>query len=264
MILVVDAGNTHVHIGMFTLGRLRATWKLASEIRRTADEYSLMLSGVLGDNIRVQGAIISSVVPPLTPTLAEAVEKSCNVEPMILSNKLDMGIINGYENPHEVGMDRLANSVGGFYFYGAPLLTIDYGTAVTLDYLAKPEAPGKLPVYKGGAIMPGIHLAMQALGRGTSKLPLVDLSEPGRVIGGTTIESIRSGMVHGYLGAITALVDRARDEIGDPVRVVSTGGDALWFKDRMPFLHDAQPDLTLYGLRQIYGLNNDCPLPEPQ
>ncbi len=263
MILVVDAGNTHVHVGLFTRGILRGTWKLATDPRRTADEYAFLLRGVVGDDIALEGAIISSVVPPLTSTLVTALEKGSHVEPMVLDAKTEIGMVNGYRNPEEVGMDRLANAVGGYYFFGAPLLIIDYGTAITLDYVAGPEPPESKPIYKGGAIMPGIRLAAEALGRGTSKLPTVDLIEPKGVIGGTTVESIRSGLIYGYLGGIAALVERAREEIGSACNVVSTGGDATWFKDKMPYLHAVEPDLTLYGLRQIYGINRNCPLQKP-
>jgi type III pantothenate kinase len=110
--------------------------------------------------------------------------------------------------------------------------------------------------------MPGIRLAIEALGRGTSKLPTIELTEPECVIGRTTVESIRSGLVHGYFGAISHLVERSREEIGVHCKVAATGGDAAWFKERMGFIHAVEPALTLYGLRQIYGINNRCPLPE--
>lgn len=263
MILVLDVGNTHVHIGLFTLGRLRATWRLASDLRRTDDEYAFLIHGVLGEDIHPEGSIISSVVPPLTSTLRDAVRKALHVDPTIMSASTELGIVNGYRHPQEVGMDRLANAVGGYYFHGAPLLVLDFGTAVTLDYLAPPEREGGKPVYKGGAILPGMRMSAASLARGASQLPNVDLVEPSRVIGGTTADSIRSGLVFGMMGAIAGIVERAREEIGMACRVVSTGGDAEWFRDRIPYLHDVQPDLTLYGLRQIYGINHGCPLPKP-
>jgi type III pantothenate kinase len=119
-----------------------------------------------------------------------------------------------------------------------------------------------MPIYLGGAIMPGIELAAEALVRGTARLPRVSLTEPRRVIGRTTAESIQAGLTHGYLGAIHTLVDRSREEIGMACPVVATGGDALGLRTHLPFLQAVEPDLTLYGLRQIYGLNFDCPLPE--
>jgi type III pantothenate kinase len=263
MILVVDAGNTHIHLGLFTRGVLRGTWKLSSDIRRTEDEYAFLLHGLLGENVHLEGAIISSVVPPLTHILARALEDGSHVEPMILHARTEIGLINGYRHPDEVGMDRLANAVGGHFFHGAPLLILDYGTAVTLDYVAPPAGGKSKPIYMGGAILPGIRLAAESLGKGTSKLPTIDMKDPDRVIGRTTVDSIRSGLVHGYTGAIATLVERAREEIGHPCRVVATGGDAHWFKEKMPFQHAVEPALTLYGLRQIYGINNGCPLPQP-
>lgn len=264
MILVLDVGNTHIHMGLFTRGILRGTWKLSTDLRRTADEYAFLIHGILGEDIRFDGGIISSVVPPITRTLFDALEKACHIEAMILDHTTETGLINGYRHPNEVGMDRIANAVGGAFFWGSPLLILDYGTAITLDYVSAAERPGGKPVYQGGAIMPGIKLAAESLGRGTSKLPTIELTDPDSIIGHTTVESIRSGLVHGFIGAVTALVDRARDEVGGETRVVATGGDATWFKDRLPFLHAIEPALTLFGLRQIYGLNNDCPLPKPQ
>lgn len=262
MILVLDIGNTHIHIGLFTRGKLRASWDLSTDPRRTVDEYGLQLSGILGDEIAIEGAILSSVVPRVTQTLAVAVERTCHIDPMVMTARTTMGIRNGYRHPDEVGMDRLANAVGGYHLYGAPLLVLDYGTAITLDFLSGPEGADPRPVYQGGVIMPGMQLAAEALARGTAQLPTIDISQPTNLIGRTTVESIQSGLVNGYLGAVEALVQRARQEIGVPCRVVSTGGDAERLRDHMPFIDAVEADLTLYGLRQIYGINNNCPLPD--
>lgn len=262
MILVLDIGNTHIHTGLFTRGKLRASWTLSSDPRRTVDEYGLQFAGILGDEIGIEGAIVSSVVPRLSATILRAVEKTCHVEPMVLTSRTNMGIRNGYLHPDEVGMDRLASAVGGYHLYGAPLLVLDYGTAITLDYLSSPEPGDSQPVYRGGIIMPGIHLAAEALARGTAQLPTIDITQPAHLIGRTTVESIRSGLVNGYIGALESLVHRAKQEIGTPCRVVSTGGDAERLRDHMPFVDAVEADLTLYGLRQIYGINNNCPLPE--
>lgn len=260
MILVVDIGNTHIHIGLFTRGKLRGSWDLSTDPRRTVDEYGLQLAGLLGDEIGIEGAIISSVVPRITTTLARTIERTCHTEPMILSARTEMGIRNGYLHPDEVGMDRLANAVGGYHLYGAPLLVLDYGTAITLDFLSATDDGDPRPIYRGGIIMPGIQLAADALARGTAKLPMIDISQPAQLIGRTTVESIQSGLVNGYLGAVEALVHRAKQEIGVDCRVVSTGGDAERLREHMPFIDAVEPDLTLFGLRQIYGINNNCPL----
>ena len=263
MILALDTGNTHIHIGVFTRGRLRGTWKLSTDVRRTADEYALLLSLLTGDAAHLEGAIISSVVPRMLETLSEAIEKVSHVRPMILDHKTEIGLKNGYRHPQEVGTDRLASAVGGCLLHGSPLLILDYGTAITLNYVAQPGAGDDKPVYMGGAIMPGIELAAEALARGTAKLPPINLDEPAEVIGRTTIESIRSGLVHGYLGAVRALVDRFKEEIGEDVKVIATGGAAERFRDHLTFVEAIEPDLTLFGLRQIYGLNHNCPLPKP-
>lgn len=261
MILTIDIGNTHAHLGLFTRGQLRQTWTLASEVSRTVDEYRLLLRGLIGEAIPMSGGIIGSVVPRLESKMAQAVEQEFKVAPMILDRDTPLGIENGYDHPDEVGMDRLANAVGAHHFFGAPVLVLDFGTAITLDYLAAPRRAEHLPVYVGGAILPGIEMAAEALVRGTAKLPRVPLAEPGRVIGRTTAESIQSGLLHGYLGAIGTLVERAREEIGQAVPVVATGGDALNLQAHLPFLHAIEPELTLFGLRQVYGINHDCPLP---
>lgn len=262
MIIVLDIGNTHVHIGLFTRGKLRASWTLSSDPRRTVDEYGLQFAGILGDEIGIEGAIVSSVVPRLTSTITRAVERTCHVEPMVLSARTNIGIRNGYLHPDEVGMDRLASAVGGYHLYGSPLLVLDFGTAITLDYLSAPEPSDSRPVYRGGIIMPGIQLAAEALARGTAQLPTIDITQPVNLIGRTTVESIRSGLVNGYIGALDSLVHRAKQEISSNCRVISTGGDAARLREHMPFVDAVEEDLTLYGLRQIYGINNNCPLPE--
>jgi len=261
VILVLDIGNTHIHLGLFTGGALRGSWDLSTDTRRTADEYSLQLATILGDEISLIGAIVSSVVPRISTNLAEAVQKACHVEPMVVTSDVPMGIHNGYLHPEEVGMDRLASAVGGNLLYGAPLLVLDFGTAITLEYLAEPESESGLPIYRGGVIMPGIELAAEALARGTAQLPPIDISKPAELIGRTTVESIRSGLINGYLGAIESLVNRAKTEIGFTGKVVATGGTATRLREHMPYIDAVEPDLTLYGLRQIYGINHNCPLP---
>ncbi len=216
---------------------------------------------MLGD-VDLAGAILASVVPRRDLPVANAIKQIYHIDPMILTHESETGLHNGYNSPHEVGMDRLANAAGGYYFFGAPLLILDFGTAITLDYIKAPDHPEHLPIYVGGAIMPGIELAAEALAGGTAKLPKIDLVQPENVIGRNTAESILAGLGHGYIGAIQTLVERAREEIGDAVKVVATGGDSLNLRNHLPTLHATEPDLTLYGLREIYGLNFNCRLPK--
>lgn len=261
MILTVDIGNTHIHLGLFIRGALRKTWSLTSNPHRTADEYSLLLRGLLGDGLPMIGSVMCSVVPRLDRSLARAVEQEFKTAPLILDQSMPLGVCNGYEHPEEVGMDRLANASGAYYLYGAPVMVLDFGTAITLDYVAIPRQADGTPVYQGGAIMPGVEMAADALVRGTARLPTIPFAEPRRAIGRTTAESIQSGLMHGYIGAISCLVDRAREEIGTACPVVATGGDAMNLARHLPFIHAVEPNLTHYGLRHIYGINRDYPLP---
>ena len=261
MILTVDIGNTHITLGLFIRGALRETWSISSKPMRTRDEYALLMRGLIGEELPLDGAIVSSVVPRLDTPLAEAIAREFKTTPMILGPEIPMGLVNGYAHPDEVGMDRLANSVGAIYFFDAPVIILDFGTAVTLDYVAEPPPDAKEPVYLGGAILPGIEMSAEALVAGTARLPRVPLVEPGRVIGRTTVESIQAGLAHGFQGAIRTLVERAWDESGNRCPVVSTGGDALNLKAHLPFINLLEPNLTLYGLRQIWGLNHNNPLP---
>jgi type III pantothenate kinase len=260
MILAVDIGNTHIHLGLYIRGALRKTWTLASDPRRTHDEYALLLRGLIGEGLPLVGAIICSVVPRLEWPLTKAIEDEFKTYPMILDDTTPTGINNGYEHPEEVGMDRIANAVGAHLMWGAPALILDFGTAITLDYLAAPVKGDPLPTYMGGAILPGIEMAADALVRGTARLPKVPLVGPHRVIGRTTIESIQAGLTHGYLGAIDTLVERTREEAGSMIPVYATGGDALNLRSHLPMLAGTEPNLTLIGLRQIFGINHDCPL----
>jgi type III pantothenate kinase len=261
MIFVVDIGNTHIHLGLFTRGALQASWRLSTDPRRTVDEFALQFKSLLSDEIVLAGVIISSVVPRLTERIVASLKPLTVQEPMILTAETEIGIVNGYDHPNEVGMDRLANAAGGFLLHGAPLLILDFGTAITLEYLAPPDVEGGRPIYAGGAILPGLDMAAEALARGTAKLPQVEIADPGVVIGRTMVHSIQSGLVHGYIGGIGSLVDRARAQIGRRVKVVATGGNAEQFHSIMPFVDAVEPVLTLFGLRQIYGINHGCALP---
>jgi type III pantothenate kinase len=140
MILTVDIGNTHIHLGLFIRGALRKTWTLSSVPARTADEYALVLRGLIGEGMPMNGAIVSSVVPRLEWPVAKAIEQEFKTVPLILAKDVPMGIVNGYEHPDEVGMDRLANAVGALYFFGAPVMVLDFGTAITLDSWPPPPA----------------------------------------------------------------------------------------------------------------------------
>ena len=261
MILTVDIGNSTIHLGLFIRGALRKTWRISTRPGHTADEYALMLRGLIGEGMPLMGCIISSVVPSLEWPFSQAVEQEYKTLPMILDHQTETGVVNGYENPEEVGMDRLANAVGAGYLFGAPVMVIDFGTAITIDFMDKNKSDQTMPVYRGGAILPGIEMSADALVKGTARLPRVPLMGMDHVLGRTTEESIQAGLTHGMIGAITTIVDRAWEEIGDICRVIATGGDVIGLEKHLPFIHAVDPNLTLFGLRMVYGINNDCPLP---
>lgn len=251
MLLVVDIGNTNTVVGVYDGEQMAGHWRIMSE-RRTSDELGLMLLNLLGlsGTARVlDGAVVSSVVPSLDDVWREALERYLSVEPIFVSHKLDLGIGIAYSNPQEVGADRLVNAVAGVALYGKPLALVDLGTAITLDVV---DREGK---YLGGAIAPGLVLSMETLFSRTAKLPQVSLEAPQSVIGRSTMESIRSGIIYGYAGMIDALVERVFHELGERFPVVATGGHAKVLAEHSRFKVLVDPWLTLKGLKMIYEKN---------
>lgn len=251
MILVVDVGNTNTVIGVYVGDQLRGSWRVMSE-RRTSDELGLTLTGLMGAGGlggHLEGAIISSVVPSLDGPWREAIRRYMGVEPLEVSCQLDLGIQVAYGNPAEVGADRLVNAVAGVALYGSPIAIVDLGTAITLDVV---DRQGR---YLGGAIAPGLVLSMETLFSRTAKLPQVSLDAPGSVIGKSTMESIRSGIIYGYAGMIDSLVDRVFVELGEEFPVLATGGHASVLAEHSRHRVTVDPWLTLKGLKIIYERN---------
>ena len=252
MLLVVDIGNTNTVIGVFRDEELLGHWRLVSE-RRTADELGLLLLNLLRSRAwgpaDFRGVIVSSVVPPLDGPWREALERYAEQVPLVVSTDLDLGLEVRYGVPQEVGADRLVNAVAGVAAYGCPLALVDLGTAITLDVVDPSGA------YLGGAIAPGLAVSMETLFARTAKLPQVSLEAPKSVIGRSTLESIRSGIVYGYAGLIDALVDRVFEELGTRCPVVATGGHAAILAKHSRNPVQVDPWLTLKGLRLLYLRN---------
>lgn len=252
MLLVVDIGNTNTVIGVFREAELLGHWRLVSE-RRTADELGLLLLNLLRSRDWTPrdfgGAILSSVVPSLEEPWKEALSRYGSLDPLVVSTALDLGMEVRYGVPQEVGADRLVNAVAGVAEYGCPLALVDLGTAITLDVVDRDGA------YLGGAIAPGLVVSMETLFSRTAKLPQVSLEAPKSVIGRSTLESIRSGIVYGYAGLIDALVERVFDELGTPCPVVATGGHAAILAKHSRTLLHVDPWLTLKGLRLLHQRN---------
>ena len=252
MLLVVDIGNTNTVIGVFREAELLGHWRLVSE-RRTADELGLLLLNLLRSRDWTPrdfgGAILSSVVPSLEEPWKEALSRYGSLDPLVVSTALDLGMEVRYGVPQEVGADRLVNAVAGVAEYGCPLALVDLGTAITLDVVDRDGA------YLGGAIAPGLVVSMETLFSRTAKLPQVSLEAPKSVIGRSTLESIRSGIVYGYAGLIDALVDRVFEELGTRCPVVATGGHAAILAKHSRNPVQVDPWLTLKGLRLLYLRN---------
>jgi type III pantothenate kinase len=253
MLLAVDAGNTHTVFGLFSGSDLNALWRIGTRKELTPDELSawlrlLMENGGFSTS-DVRGVIACSVVPDMNCVLTETSRICFGEEPLFIGPGIRTGMKIRYENPHEVGADRIVNAVAAKERLGAPVMVLDFGTATTLDVV---ESNGE---YLGGVISPGVEISAEALFERAARLSRVDIRRPERSIGRNTEESIRSGLFFGYAALVKGIVSRARDELGFPAPVIATGGLAPVFERELDFLNEIVPGLTLEGLRIIWGKN---------
>lgn len=256
MLLAFDTGNTNTVMGLFDGEKLLANWRFATDPRRTADEYGLLCNDLFTYHHlaaqRVDRMIISSVVPDLTGTLMEVGRRYFHLEPLKVEAGIKTGMKIRYENPKEVGADRIVNAVATIERYGAPAIVVDFGTATT--FCAINEA-GE---YLGGAITAGIGISMEALFEHAAKLPKVDLVAPPRAIGKSTVGAMQSGLVYGYAGLIDAMIERIAKEMGkEPyeVSIVATGGRSDLICPYTRHVKTVDMGLTLEGLRLIAERN---------
>jgi type III pantothenate kinase len=253
MLLAVDAGNTQTVFGLFEGEKLCADWRIATRAGVTADEMGVLLHALF-ERIelhprRVDGMIVSSVVPDLNETLAATGARYFDCDPLFVGPGLKTGLPILYENPHEVGADRIVNAVAAQARFGAPVIVLDFGTATTFDVVG----PGG--EYLGGVIAPGLGVSAEALFEKAARLHRVSIQRPERVIGRHTEQSMQSGLFHGYAGLVEGLVRRIRDELGAEAPVVATGGLAAVFEPELKFLAGVDLGLTLEGLRLIWRKN---------
>jgi type III pantothenate kinase len=254
--MAVDVGNTQTVLGLFEGDELRGQWRLATESHRTADELAVVFAGLLdfrGLRLEeVSAMIVSSVVPGLARSYRDLAGEVFDVPFYPVDEGMETGLKNRYDDPGAVGADRIVNAVAAGRYYGFPAIIVDIGTATTV------EAVDGEGCYLGGAILTGLYVALDALILRTAKLPSVDLEkEPPRAIATNTPDSIRSGFIYGYAGAIDALVRRSREELEeDGVRVVATGGPARAIVRYCREIAEFDPDLTLKGLHALYGMNS--------
>jgi type III pantothenate kinase len=259
-LLVLDIGNTNVSLGLFdgvsgsaASPTLAQHWRIATRREQTSDEAVLLLSSLFQhadrEKSEVQDVIISSVVPPLLPIFERVCEKLFGHPPLVVGPGTRTGMPVRYENPREVGADRIVNAVAAYELLGGPVIAVDFGTATTWDCVS---AQGE---YLGGVIFPGIHVAMEALFERASMLHRVEFARPKSVIGRTTTAALQSGMLYGYAGVVDAMIARIRGELGEDARVVATGGLAGRVAAECSSIDRVEPFLTLEGLRLIYEKN---------
>ena len=253
MLLVVDVGNTNIVLGVYRGQSIVATWRLSTDARRMADEYAALLHSLFtsaGLSFRdVRAIAVASVVPPLITVFQELAQRFFEREPFLVGPGVKTGVRVQFENPKEVGADRVANALACYRRYGGPAVVIDLGTATTFDAIS---AEGD---YLGGDIAPGITIAADALFQRTARLPRIELVAPKTAIGRTTVSGMQSGIVFGYVGLIEGMVARFKRELG-PARVIATGGLARVIARETPLIEVVDPNLTLDGIRMIYELNH--------
>lgn len=253
MILAVDIGNTQTVLGLFDGDTLAAHWRISSDASLTADEVTIKLDALLAmaeaGRADLEHVIVGSVVPRLTDAWTDVARAVSGEEPMIVGPGLKTGMPIRYDNPHEVGADRIVNGVAALAAYGAPVLVVDFGTATTIDVIDETGA------YLGGSIAPGVETSAEALFRKAARLSTVELTDPGTVIGRNTRQSIQAGLLVGQAAMVDGLVRRTWAELGRETRVVATGGLAQRMTALCETVTDVDVDLTLRGLLLVYRRN---------
>jgi type III pantothenate kinase len=255
MLLAIDVGNTQTVFGVFADGQLGEHWRVATEAERTGDELAALLGRLLelaeldfGD---ISGVCLSSTVPPLVRSYTELVERYTGAPLLVVGPGAKTGMPLHYDNPREVGPDRIANAVAARERYGSPCIVVDFGTSTNFD------AVSRAGEYVGGVLAPGIEISMEALFAKAARLVKVDFVAPAAVIGKTTVAGLQSGLVYGFAGQVDGIVARMRGELGEDARVVATGGLAGLIAPHSEAIELVDPLLTLEGLRLIWALNRD-------
>ncbi len=250
MLLAIDIGNTNIVLGVFQEKKLVHHWKIQTEKEKTSDEYGVTLLNLFSlsgpEKTEIQSVIISSVVPPLTPIFEDLSKSLFQVKPVVVGPGLKTGMSILYENPLEVGADRVVAAVAAYEIHGGPCIVVDFGTATTFDAVS---SGGE---YLGGAIAPGIQISAEALYLKTAKLPRIEIKKPKKAIGRTTVTSMQSGLYFGYVGLVSKIIEELKGELGEETTVISTGGFAAQISHEITAIDAHEPNLILEGLRIIH------------
>ena len=253
MLLTIDIGNTNITFGVYNGQVLEYHWRIKTDHGRMADEYGIIILGLMRHrglrSEQIQGVAMASVVPPLTAVFRDMVKSYFKQTPLVVGAGVKTGVQIRYDSPRDVGADRIVDAAATFKLYGGPACIVDFGTATTFDAITDKGE------YLGGALSPGIAIAAEALFSRTSKLPRVDLVRPPRAIGTNTVHAMQSGLIFGYVCLVEGMVARFRAELGEPMRVVGTGGLAQTIAQETDVIEVVNPWLTLEGLRMIWEMN---------
>ncbi|SEN83512.1 pantothenate kinase [Mesobacillus persicus] len=255
MIFVIDVGNTNIVLGVYDQDELKHHWRIETNRHKSEDEYGMAVKALFEHvNLSfraIDGIIISSVVPPIMFALERMCQKYFHIKPFVVGPGIKTGLNIKYENPREVGADRIVNAVAGIQEYGSPLIIVDFGTATTYCYINEHKQ------YMGGAIAPGIGISTEALYSKAAKLPRIEITRPDDIIGKNTVAAMQSGILYGYVGQVEGIVKRMKAIGGPDPTVIATGGLAGLIADESSVIDIVDPYLTLKGLQLIYKRNQE-------
>ncbi|ASS94531.1 type III pantothenate kinase [Peribacillus simplex] len=255
MIFVLDVGNTNTVLGVYDEDILKYHWRIETNRHKTEDEYGMVIKSLLQHEglsfDQFDGIIISSVVPPIMFALERMCKKYFGIKPLIVGPGIKTGLNIKYENPREVGADRIVNAVAGIQEYGSPLIIVDFGTATTYCYINEDKQ------YMGGAIAPGINISTEALYSKAAKLPRIEISRPEGIIGKNTVSAMQAGILYGYVGQVEGIVNRIKAQSNLEPTVIATGGLATLIANESTVIDVVEPFLTLKGLQLIYKRNRE-------
>ncbi len=254
MILVMDVGNTNIVLGVYEERKLLCHWRMSTDKEKTSDEFGMfMLNLFNSEGLKpgnIEAVIIASVVPPIMYSLEHAIKKYFKVDPINVGPGLKTGINIKYENPREVGADRIVNAVAAYEIYGGPLIVVDFGTATTFSAISSRGD------FLGGVICAGVKISAEALFQKAAKLPRIELTKPENLIGRNTVVSMQSGIIYGYVGQVDYIVNRMKREMKESgIKVIATGGLARYIASETPAIDEINGFLTMEGLRLIYEKN---------